>query len=360
MKRLFLAVLVFLLATTMNAETRIRNVAIYIYDGAEILDWTGPAEVLEAAGHFVSHENSPLKVFTVARTKDPLNSQRFIKVTPEYSIADAPKIDVLVIPGGNTRPTVQDPVAMEWLKKTIAEAEVTLTVCTGAVPLAKLGFVDGMEVTTWYGAIDRLQQEVPKTTVKRGRRFIDNGKYITTAGVSAGIDGALHLVGRLLGRRVAEQTAQYMEYHWSPEPYLVASYSFLNPSTDDRGRLVQLAGMHRDDKNWSAAAEAYRRAVDADPKDLSVVYQLARTLHSAKEYDAAIATYERTVESPQVKANALYNIACIRAVQKQNGEATAYLAKAIDAGFRNRDLLLNDPDLAGVREQAKVLAAKMQ
>jgi putative intracellular protease/amidase len=360
MKRIALAVFVFLLAAQVHAEAKVRNVAIFLYDGAEILDWTGPAEVLAAAGHSVSHEKPAFHIFTVAKTKAPITSQGFIKTIPDYSIADAPKIDVLVIPGGNTGPTQQDATAMEFLRRTATDAEVTLTVCTGAAPIAKLGFLDGLEITTWYGAIDRLQQNNPKVQVKRGRRFVDNGKFITTAGVSAGIDGALHLVGRLLGRMVAEQTAQYMEYHWSPEAYLANSYPMLNPSTDDRGRAMQLAGMHRGEKNWSAASEIYQRLLAENPADHDASYQLAHVLHASEKHEDAVRAYERASASETFRANALYNIACIRAVQKQNDQATAYLARAVDAGFRNRDLLLNDPDLAGVREQAKVLAAKLQ
>lgn len=327
MKRLTVIAVVLLLAITASAETKTRNVAIFIYDGAEVLDWTGPAEVLASAGHIGGAQDTPaLNVFTVAATKNPLLTQGFIKVTPEYSIADAPKIDVLVIPGGNTRPTMDNPAAVAWLKKTIDDSEITLTVCTGAVPVARLGYLDGLEITTWYDAIDRLQATAPKTQVKRGRRFIDNGKFITTAGVSAGIDGALHLVGRILGRRVADQTAQYMEYHWSPEAYLANSYPLLNPSTDERGRTAQLAEIHAEAKNWTGAIEAYGTLVASDPKDF----------------------------------RALYNIACIYALQKKHDDATSFLTRAVDAGFRNRDALLNDPDLSAVREQARLLAANIK
>jgi transcriptional regulator GlxA family with amidase domain len=326
MRKLSLAFLLLFLAVTASAESKVRNVAIFLYNNAEVLDWTGPAEVLAAAGHIAGTHDAPaLKVFTVAVTKDPLLTQGFIKVTPEYSIADSPKIDVLVIPGGNTGPTQQNAEAMEWLRKTIEASEITLTVCTGAAPVAKLGFLDGLEITTWYNAIDRLQASAPKTHVKRGRRFIDNGKYITTAGVSAGIDGALHLVGRVLGRRVAEQTAQYMEYHWSPEAYLANSYPLLNPSADERGRTAQLAEIHAEGKNWDSAAAEYQKLIQTDPADTRSLYSLAR----------------------------------VYAQQQKNEQAAALLAKAVDAGFKNRDALLNDPVLAGVREQAKVLAAKI-
>ena len=216
-KRIPMLLCALLVAAGAMAEANVRNVAIFIQNGTEILDFTGPAEVLAAAGNIAGQGERPLNIFLVAPTKETITSQGFIKVTPDYGIADAPKIDVLVIPGGNGFAMAEGEV-FEWLKKTIPQTEITLTVCTGAVPLAKSGLVDGLEITTWYGAIAGLQKEAPKVTVKDGRRFVDNGKYITTAGVSAGIDGSLHLVARLFGRYVADQAARYMEYHWTPEP----------------------------------------------------------------------------------------------------------------------------------------------
>jgi len=123
---------------------------------------------------------------------------------------------------------------------------VTISVCTGAFVLAKAGALDGKNATTWFGATERLRQMVPKATVLDGRRFIDEGRIVTTAGVSAGIDGALHLVARLAGRAVADQTARYMEYHWVAEPYLAQTYSLLNPSLDERGRASQRAALLED------------------------------------------------------------------------------------------------------------------
>jgi transcriptional regulator GlxA family with amidase domain len=179
-------------------------------------------------------------VYTVAPSKGMLRSYG-VKIEPDHAIDDAPAPDIIVIPGGDTRRLVDHAGFMSWLKAAQPKAEVTLTVCTGAFTVAKLGLLDGKQVTTWYGAIDSLRKEAPKANVIEGRRFVDNGSIITTAGVSAGIDGALHAVARLLGRAVADRTARYMEYHWTPEPYLARGYAYLNPSLDEEGRRRQQA-----------------------------------------------------------------------------------------------------------------------
>jgi transcriptional regulator GlxA family with amidase domain len=202
-----------------------RNVAIVIWDGAEVLDWAGPAEVFESASRFGQKGSRPaFKVYTVSKTTDAITSQRFISVNPQYSIENAPAPNIIVLPGGGTDSVTEDPAFQAWAGKAAVEAEVALSVCTGAFVLGRAGLLDDRDVTTWYGAMDRLIKSFPKARVHPGRRFIDSGDVITTAGVSAGIDGSLHLVARLLGREVADRTAQYMEYRWTPEPYLAQEY----------------------------------------------------------------------------------------------------------------------------------------
>ena len=233
-------------AAPANAAAAPRNVAIVIYEGVEILDFAGPAEVLAAAGGFASPGGgTALNVYTVSKSTKPLKSQGFIPIVPEYSIENAPRPDLVVVPGGNSGSITNDPEFFAWVKGAAGKAEVTLTVCTGAFVLAKAGYLDGKEITTWYGAVEKLQKAAPKSTVQAGRRFVDNGRFVTTAGVSAGIDGSLHVVARLFGRAVADQTARYMEYHWTPEPYLAKGYALLNPSTDEAGRRRQMAELER-------------------------------------------------------------------------------------------------------------------
>jgi len=231
-------------ADAPGAGARTRNVAIVLYEGVEILDFAGPSEVFAAATGYAGLGDRPaFRVYTVAATKAPVTSQGFLRVTPEFSIDDAPKPDIVVIPGGDSAQLTGHPRFMEWAGKAMQEAEVTLTVCTGAFVAAKAGRLDGKTATTFYNAIDGLRRAAPRTTVQDGRRFVDSGDIVTTAGVSAGIDGALHVVARLVGRSAADKTARYMEYHWSPEPYLARGYSYLNPGLDAAGRAAQQAAL---------------------------------------------------------------------------------------------------------------------
>ena len=194
-----------------------RKVAIVVYDHMEILDFAGPGEVFQSTG-------DPFEVYTVAEKAAPIVSQGFVRIVPDFTIDAAPRPDILVIPGGGTSGVLKSARLMEWIGRSAREAELTMTVCTGAFILARTGLLDGLQATTWHGAIDALRKAAPRVSVRENVRFVDNGKYVTTAGVSAGIDGALHVVARLLGEDTALATARYMEYDkWDPRAGLVAS-----------------------------------------------------------------------------------------------------------------------------------------
>lgn len=190
-----------------------KNVAIFIHEGVELLDFSGPGEVFRAAGH-----GSAFRVYTVAASARPVTSGGFVTVTPEYTFANCPRPDVLVIPGGQTELPLGDPATIEWITKTSRDAEVTLSVCTGAFLLAKAGLLDGRGATTHWSAIDELRDAAPKARVVGDVRYVDSGRVVTAAGVSAGIDGSLHVVERLLGPAAARETARYMDYRWDGEP----------------------------------------------------------------------------------------------------------------------------------------------
>jgi transcriptional regulator GlxA family with amidase domain len=187
-----------------------RNVAIVIHDGVELLNFAGPGEVFQAAGR-------NFHVYTVSEKVEPITSQGFLKVTANHSVKDCPKPDIIVIPGGNTGVLLRSKPIMDWLKASAPETEVMFSVCTGAFALGELGLLDGQDATTHHGSIDRLKKKYPKARIHADRRVVDNGKVVTAAGVSAGIDGALHVVARLCGMERAKGTARYMEYRWEPE-----------------------------------------------------------------------------------------------------------------------------------------------
>lgn len=292
-----------------------RKVAIVVYDGVEILDLAGPAEVLQVAGGLAGVDGaSALELYLVARTAAPVTAQGFITITPHHAIADAPPPDLVIIPGGSSGRLTGDPEMMRWLTDVTGAAETTLTVCTGAFALAETGALDGLEATTWYGAVDRLAEAAPRVAVRAGRRFVDSGRFVTTAGVSAGIDGALHLVARLFGRRVADQTARYMEYAWSPEPYLAGDYPYWNPSGGARGRLTQEAALAYEEERWPEAARLYRQLAADDPS-----------------------------------GTASYNLGCVLARSGDRDGALAAVERALAAGV-SADAARRDPDLASIRD----------
>ncbi|MBP7149833.1 MAG: DJ-1/PfpI family protein, partial [Acidobacteria bacterium] len=271
----------------------------------------------------------------------------------DHTPADAPPPDIIVVPGGSTQHLLEDVAFMEWFRSAAEKAELVLTVCTGAFVPAKLGLLDGKTATTWYGAVENLREAAPKVTVQPGRRFVDNGRIVTTAGVSAGIDGALHVVARLLGRNVAERTAQYMEYHWSPEAYLARTYTLLNPSVDERGRRFQQASIAEDEGNVEQALAAFRELAQSDPADAYAWYRVGASLQRLGRLDEAIAAAERATTAPEVRAPALYNLACARALKGDKEGALRSIREAVDAGFDDFHALRTDPDLASIRSDSR-------
>lgn len=218
----FLSMAVF---TAAAQEKQQKNVAIFLYNGVEVLDFAGPAEVFAATR---INGWAPFHVYTMAATTEPIISQGFIDVVPDYSVQNCPKPDIMVLPGGGTSNALQNPAVMNWIEETAQELDVAMSVCTGAFILAKAGMLDGKKATTWHGAIERFRAFAPNTEVLKNTRFVDNGTVVTTAGVSAGIDGALHLVSRFWGEDVARATARYMEYDkWVPDAGTIVEHEMV-------------------------------------------------------------------------------------------------------------------------------------
>lgn len=179
------------------------TICFYLYDGVEVLDFAGPMEVFSYAG---------FKIITVAKTKTPLLSQGILKIIPDYSIKDAPQTDIFAVFGGSDEVAANDPEVISWIQSRDKFTKTYFSVCTGAFILGKAGLLDQVTVTTFHKSITNLQKAVPKAKVLENVRYIDNGRIITTAGISAGIDGALHLVAKLRGKDVAISVAKQMEY----------------------------------------------------------------------------------------------------------------------------------------------------
>jgi len=189
-----------------------RTVAILLFDEIEVLDFAGPFEVFAVTDELADY--SLFRVVTVAPQKRAIRARNGLSVNPDHSFADCPRPDLLVVPGGlGTRALLKDQPVLDWIKAINATAEIVASVCTGSIVLGRAGLLDGLKATTHHECFDLLREHAPRTTVVETDRFLDNGRILTAAGISAGIDMSLHLVARLHGAKVAEKTARYMEYH---------------------------------------------------------------------------------------------------------------------------------------------------
>jgi transcriptional regulator GlxA family with amidase domain len=188
---------------------RMKTVAVLLFPGVELMDFAGPAEVF-----IIADRGKSFRVITVAESTKPLKTMGGITVTPDFSYADAPPAEIIVVPGGNMAAVTADGRA--WLKQAAAKAEITMSVCYGALLLADIGLLADVEATTHHWAIEDLKRAAPTCKVQTGKRFVDNGKLITTAGVTAGIDGALRIVERTLGKEAADWAAEEWLEHRGP------------------------------------------------------------------------------------------------------------------------------------------------
>jgi transcriptional regulator GlxA family with amidase domain len=188
-----------------------RTLTILLFDDVEVLDFCGPFEVFSVANRFT--DPAAFHVLTAAQKAEPILTRGGLSVNPHHRLLDCPPCDLLLVPGGQgTRKEMHNAELIDWIKQTATKAELVLSVCTGSLLLAKAGLLDGLEATTHHAAIDLLRLTAPKATVYDNRRFVDNGRVICSAGIAAGIDMSLHIVGRLFGKEVALKTATQMEY----------------------------------------------------------------------------------------------------------------------------------------------------
>jgi transcriptional regulator GlxA family with amidase domain len=192
------------------------NVGIMLFDQVEVLDFAGPFEVFSRTRLVPglesrrSEESAPFFVFTVAASRAPINATAGLQVLPRYAFADAPPIDILVVPGGfGTRALLADAGALDWIRDAAKGARLVTSVCTGSLLLAKAGLLADRRATTHWGALDLL--ESLGVRVDREKRVVDDG-VVTSAGVASGIDMAFYVVETLFGHAVAQETARYMEY----------------------------------------------------------------------------------------------------------------------------------------------------
>jgi transcriptional regulator GlxA family with amidase domain len=192
------------------------SIGIALFDGAEELDWAGPWEVLSYWSK--RHPEDEIEVFTVARDNSrPIVCAKGLRVLADHSWQSAPEIDVLVYPGGEgTRALIGDDEVRAWVRSVHERARITTSVCTGAFVLADAGLLKGRAATTHWDDFDELLAIDDSIQARREDRFVDEGDIITSAGISAGIDMALHLIIRLHSEDRAREIKRRIQYE--PDP----------------------------------------------------------------------------------------------------------------------------------------------
>ena len=190
-----------------------RTIGIVLFDGAEELDWVGPLEVLANAC------KDGDRVITVAESAGPVRGAKGMRVLPDHTFDDCPPLDVVLVPGGQgTRTEMKNNVMLSFVKSQSARAEWTTSVCTGAFVLNAAGLTAGRAITTHWACIDELRSFDPEAKIDPDARWVVDGQLVTAAGVSAGIDMALWLVGQLYDPEHARTVQHWIQYDPAP-PY---------------------------------------------------------------------------------------------------------------------------------------------
>jgi putative intracellular protease/amidase len=337
-------------ATAAEPAPYTKNVAIVLYEGVEILDFAGPAEVFAAAsGYGANGPDKAFNVFTVSRTKDKIVSQGFIDVLPDYGIADSPRPDIIVLPGGSSQNVINDAAWMEWVKKSAAGADNVLTVCTGAFIAGKAGLLEGVDATTWYNAIPKLATDFPKTRAIPGRRFIDSGKVITTQ-ASRPASTARCTSSRACSA-VTSPTAPRSTWSTSGRPSPTCrpiTRSSILGSTSAGARSSNRRSRSRRE-TAAAAIAGYRALIAKDAGDAEAWLGLGRALHGSKRYREAIDANLQAVKATPQRAAASFNLACSYAQTGEKEKALHAAEQAVAAGYRVKWAYENDPDLETIR-----------
>jgi transcriptional regulator GlxA family with amidase domain len=194
------------------------TIGLYLFDGVEALDFAGPFEVFTTAArmHARTHagEGPLLQVQTIGRSRARVRARAGLDLEPQATLRDHAPLDVLVIPGGVVDDELARPDVLDWIATQAAQVPLVASVCTGAFLLAGAGLLDGLQATTHWEDLDDFRKAFPDVRVVGDVRWVDEGRIVTSAGISAGIDMSLHLVERLHGRALAERTARQMDVDW--------------------------------------------------------------------------------------------------------------------------------------------------
>jgi transcriptional regulator GlxA family with amidase domain len=191
------------------------NIGILLFENVEELDAIGPWEVLSYWCR--TFPDDGWTVTTFSAEGGIVHCSKGLDVVAHHSFADVPPLDVLLYPGGRgTRPHVTDEKQLAWVREQRAAVPLLTSVCTGSLVYAAAGILAGRPATSHWGALERLAELDPTIEVRPDDRFVDDGDVITSAGISAGIDMALHLVARLAGEERARAVRRGIQY--DPQP----------------------------------------------------------------------------------------------------------------------------------------------
>ena len=200
--------------TTQAGRPASRHIGIVLFDGVEELDAVGPWEVL--ASWTQGSPEDGYAVSCLSADGHPVTGAKGLVLSAHHSFDDAPPLEVLLHPGGNTRRLQTDPAYLEWVRAQRAAVPLMTSVCTGSLVFAAAGLLRGRPATTYWGSLDQLGALDPSIEIRADDRWVDDGDVVTAAGVSAGIDMALHLVSRLAGIERARQVRRGIQY--DPQP----------------------------------------------------------------------------------------------------------------------------------------------
>ncbi len=190
------------------------NIGIYIYEKAEVLDFSGPFEVFSTASR-VSLSPETFNVFLVSETGNTVSARGGYSINPNYGFLNHPSIGVLIIVGGVHTEEMRKPKVLNWIKKESKKSQIIASVCTGVFLLAEAGVISNQKVTTHWEDIPSLRKRYPNLNVLENQRWVDEGNIITSGGISAGIDMSLHIVNKINSKELAEKTAKQMEFDWT-------------------------------------------------------------------------------------------------------------------------------------------------
>lgn len=248
---------------------------ILLFDHADIMDVTGPWSVLV---------HNHISVLTFAKTKEPVSLGMSMELMPDYTLDDMPEVDILIFPGGGmAESNPGDKEIIEFIQERSKSTDVILSVCSGAFFLAESGILDGKEATTFAGLIPLLESSYPKIKVRNDVKYVDNGKIVTTAGLSSGIDGTFYAISKFRGEGAVQDVANHMEYPWSRSTEYARSQLADNYILEIK-TLASLFSKEYISSNGNRNSWEYKYSLSDELKSSKVLYLINKELQKSRNW----------------------------------------------------------------------------